>query len=77
MVLDNCCWGAKTVFGQTDIEHQNKVRLICGRNAVTYSFGVDNYSEVDPNKLGEMVLQIGMKEYQQLDKCSSLLELLF
>ena len=58
VVLDNCCWGAKTVFGQTDIEHQNKVRLICGRNAVTYSFGVDNYSEVDPNKLGEMVLQI-------------------
>lgn len=58
VVLDNCCWGAKTVFGQTDIEHQEKVRLICGRNAVTYSFGVDNYSEVDPNELGKMVLQI-------------------
>lgn len=58
VVLDNCCWGAKTVFGQTDIEHQDKVRLICGRNAVTYSFGVDNYSEVDPNELGKMVLQI-------------------
>ena len=56
--MDNCCWGAKTVFGQTDIEHQDKVRLICGRNAVTYSFGVDNYSEVDPNELGKMVLQI-------------------
>ena len=28
VVLDNCCWGAKTVFGQTDIEHQDKVRLI-------------------------------------------------
>ena len=27
VVLDNCCWGAKTVFGQTDIEHQDKVRL--------------------------------------------------
>lgn len=58
VVLDNCCWGAKTVFGQGDIEHQDKVRLICGRNAVTYSFGVDNYSEVDPNELGKMVLQI-------------------
>ena len=58
VVLDNCCWGAKTVFGQADIEHQDKVRLICGRNAVTYSFGVDNYSEVDPNELGKMVLQI-------------------
>ncbi len=58
VVLDNCCWGAKTVFGQADIENQDKVRLICGRNAVTYSFGVDNYSEVDPDELGEMVLQI-------------------
>ena len=43
VVLDNCCWGTKTVFGQADIENQDKVRLICGRNAVTYSFGVDNY----------------------------------
>lgn len=58
VVLDNCCWGAKTVFGQADIENQDKVRLICGRNAVTYSYGVDNYSEVDPNELGKMVLQI-------------------
>lgn len=58
VVLDNCCWGAKTVFGQGDIERQDKVRLICGRNAVTYSFGVDNYSSVDPNELGKMVLQI-------------------
>ena len=58
VVLGNCCWGAKTVFGQADMEKQDKVRLICGRNAVTYSFGVDNYSEVDPNELGKMVLQI-------------------
>lgn len=58
VILDNCCWGAKTVFGQRDIERQQKVRLICGRNAVTYSFGVDNYSEVNPNELGTMVLQI-------------------
>lgn len=58
VVLDNCCWGAKTVFGVADIEHQDKVRLICGRNAVTYSFGVDNYSSVDPNELGKMVLDI-------------------
>ena len=58
VVLDNCCWGAKTVFGQGKLEGQKKVRLICGRNAITYSFGVDNYSEVDPNKLGAMVLQI-------------------
>lgn len=58
VVLNNCCWGAKTVFGKLDIAHQDKVRLICGRNAVTYSFGVDNYSEIDPNELGKMVLQI-------------------
>lgn len=58
VVLDNCCWGAKTVFGQGNIEVQDKVRLICGRNAVTYSFGVDNYSEINPDELGKMVLDI-------------------
>lgn len=58
VVLGNCCWGAKTVFGQSNLENQDKVRLISGRNAVTYSFGIDNYSEVDPNELGKMILQI-------------------
>ena len=58
VVLENCCWGAKTVYGQTDIEHQGKVRLICGRNAVTYSYGDDNYSGADPNELRKMVLKI-------------------
>ncbi len=29
VVLDNCCWGAKTVFGQSkDLEKQKTVRLI-------------------------------------------------
>ena len=31
VVLDNCCWGAKTVFGQTDIEHQDT-----GKNTQIY-----------------------------------------
>ncbi len=58
VILDNCCWGAKTVFGTADIEHQDKIRLICGRNAVSYSFGVDNYSDMNPDELGKMVLDI-------------------
>ena len=27
VVLDNCCWGAKTVFGATNIEKQQTVRI--------------------------------------------------
>ena len=43
VILDNCC---------------DKIRLICGRNAVSYSFGVDNYSDMNPDELGKMVLDI-------------------
>lgn len=42
VVLDNCCWGAKTVFGASNIERQQTVRLISGRNSPTYSYGVDS-----------------------------------
>ena len=41
VVLDNCCWGAKTVFASSNIERQQTVRLISGRNSPTYSYGVD------------------------------------
>ena len=40
VVLDNCCWGAKTVFaGSKDISKQKVVRLVSGRNSLTFSFG--------------------------------------
>jgi len=58
VVLDNCCWGAKTVFAMSDIEHQTKVRLICGRNSPTYSYGIDKITSEDPNNIGELVLEI-------------------
>ena len=58
IILGNCCWGAKTVFGQNNMEKQDRVRLISGRNAITYSFGVDSYSQIAPSELGKMVLQI-------------------
>lgn len=59
VVLDNCCWGAKTVFGQSkDLEKQKTVRLISGRNSPTYSYGIDKITSENPNEIGKLVLDI-------------------
>ena len=58
VALGNCCWGAKTVFGQTNIEKQSKVRLISGRNSPTYSYGIDQITSADPCEIGKLVLGI-------------------
>ena len=58
VALSNCCWGAKTVFGRDNLAMQPSVRLICGRNSPTYSYGVDKITSEDPNKIGELVLNI-------------------
>ncbi len=58
VVLDNCCWGAKTVFGAKNIDRQKTVRLISGRNSPTYSYGIDKLTSEDPNEIGKMVLDI-------------------
>ena len=58
VVLDNCCWGAKTVFGATNIEKQKTVILISGRNSPTYSYGVDSITSENPNEIGKLVLDI-------------------
>ena len=58
VVLDNCCWGAKTVFGTSNISNQQNVRLIAGRNSPAYSYGIDKITSEDPNQIGNMVLEI-------------------
>lgn len=58
VVLGSCCWGAKTVFGNQKIEKQKTVRLVCGRNSPTYSFGVDKITSENPDKIGKLVLDI-------------------
>lgn len=59
VVLDNCCWGAKTVFASSNnIANQQCVRLIAGRNSPAYSYGVDKITSEDPNEIGKMVLEI-------------------
>ena len=58
VVLDNCCWGAKTVFGSGNISRQSKVRLISGRNSPTYSYGMDNIASSDPDETGKLILAI-------------------
>ena len=69
IILDNCCWSAKTVKASGNIGTQKAVRLISGRNSPTYSFGVDRIAETDPNEIGKMVLDIwnervsGIRQY--------------
>ena len=58
VILENCCWGAKTVFSSSNIEKQSTVRLISGCNSPTYSYGVDSVMSEDPNLIGKMVLDI-------------------
>ncbi|MBD5426585.1 MAG: hypothetical protein HDR38_03395, partial [Treponema sp.] len=59
VVLDNCCWGAKTVFaGSKDISNQKIVRLVSGRNSPIFSFGVDRITSENPDVIGKMVLDI-------------------
>lgn len=70
VILDNCCWSAKTVkSGSRNIGDQQMVRLISGRNSPTYSYGVDRITEANPNEIGGMVLDIwnervsGIRQY--------------
>lgn len=59
VVLDNCCWGAKTVKASSkNILNQKSVRLISGRNSPAYSFDEDNILHQDPNYIGNLVLDI-------------------
>lgn len=67
--LDNCCWSAKTVYGNKNLGRQKKVRLISGRNSLTFSFGEAQTSERDPDETGRMILDIwnervsGIRQY--------------
>lgn len=69
VVLDNCCWSAKTVKASGNIGSQKLVRLISGRNSTIYSYGVDKITEAEPNSIGKMVLDIwnervsGVRQY--------------
>jgi hypothetical protein len=55
--LANTCWGAKTVKSKHP-DTQEDVRLISGRNSLTFSYEEDNILSADPQELGSRVLQI-------------------
>lgn len=57
VILGNTAWGAKTVKASNP-RTQKKIRLISGRNSPIYSFGEKIDPSVDPNILGESVLEI-------------------
>ena len=50
-------WSAKTVKNKNPFTVKH-VRLISGRNSPDYSFDVENVHTEDPDKLGEMILNI-------------------
>jgi len=59
VVWDNCCWSAKTVYGNKNLGKQSKVRLISGRNSPIYSYGEEEITpSADPDKVGRLVLEI-------------------
>jgi len=59
VVLGNTAWGAKTVKATTkDFRNLKHVRLISGRNSPVYSYGSTIDITADPEKIGEMVLDI-------------------
>jgi len=57
VVMGICAWGAKTVKSKSP-SNQKTVRLISGRNSPVYSFGETKISEVEPDHLGEQILEI-------------------
>ena len=59
IVLNNCCWGAKTVKANSNnIFAQKRVRLISGRNSPAYSYESVDFLTKPPSEIGEMVLRI-------------------
>jgi hypothetical protein len=57
VIMDNCAWGAKTVKSNNP-SNQSIVRLISGRNSPVYSFDETQVTNVDPNHIGSLVLDI-------------------
>ena len=55
--LHQMAWSAKTVKNKNPFTVKH-VRLISGRNSPDYSFDVENVHTEDPDKLGEMILNI-------------------
>lgn len=59
VVMGNTAWGAKTVkSGVKDFTNLKKVRLISGRNSPVFSFGSTVDTTIEPNLVGEQVLEI-------------------
>ena len=59
VVMGNTAWGAKTVkSGVKDFTNLKKVRLISGRNSPVFSFGSTIDTSIEPNLVGEQVLEI-------------------
>lgn len=57
IILQQTAWGAKTVKNKKPATVA-KIRLISGRNSVSFSFGQERVKNVDPSDMGDKVLRI-------------------
>lgn len=59
VVMGNTAWGAKTVkSGIKNFKDLKQVRLISGRNSPVYSYGGTIDTSINPNEIGEQILEI-------------------
>ena len=57
IVFEQCAWGAKSVKAPSPF-NASRVRLISGRNALNFAFGVSDVKKLSPQEVGAKVLAI-------------------
>ncbi|GIV02412.1 MAG: hypothetical protein KatS3mg015_1242 [Fimbriimonadales bacterium] len=55
--LNDCAWAVKSVKKDRP-DRQRRLRLICGRNSIHYSYGITDPTKLDPSDIGARVLEI-------------------
>ena len=65
IVLQQTAWSAKTA-GSNDPFNDERVRLISGRNSISYSYGRGDPHSEKPEFIGEMVLEIWNRRVEEV-----------
>lgn len=67
IVLGQTAWGAKTIKNKKP-SSVSKVRLISGRNSLSFSYGVEDVKKLDSNEVGKKILAIYNKRVETVRK---------
>lgn len=65
IILQQTAWSAKTVIS-SDPFTEDRVRLISGRNSISYSFGKSDHHSEKPEAIGQMVLEIWNRRVEEV-----------